>query len=148
MKRVPVSWTFDPDCSCKGGFITTEDENPVRTICLCVEVAADDCDHLMSEPVLEWCKECGAIKGAHSCTWRRPGTTKTTPLPNKFFTVEYTCDSNGVWTATIDKSQGVSCVTQGASLEEARVRIRDALALYLADAEAARAAVLKEQVRT
>ncbi len=49
----------------------------------------------------------------------------------KKFTVTYERDEDGWWTASIDRAQGASCVTQGRSLFEARKRIREALALHL-----------------
>jgi predicted RNase H-like HicB family nuclease len=62
------------------------------------------------------------------------------------YRVDYERDVDGYWTATIDESQGVSCVTQGRGLAQARKRIREALALALAldDAKAAQAAELVE----
>ncbi len=58
--------------------------------------------------------------------------------PHKY-TVAYERDADGWWTATIDRAQGASCVTQGRSLDEARTRIREALALHLDIDEAAAA---------
>lgn len=60
------------------------------------------------------------------------------------YRVDYERDVDGYWTATIDESQGVSCVTQGRGLAQARKRIREALALALDDAKAAQAAELVE----
>lgn len=51
---------------------------------------------------------------------------------------------SGDWTAVIDRSQGVSCVTQGRTIAVARKRIREALALFLNDKKAAEEAVLIE----
>jgi predicted RNase H-like HicB family nuclease len=54
------------------------------------------------------------------------------------YIVQYTHDADSnVWTAVIDRSQGVSCVTQGDSLEQVKERMRHALAAYLDDEHAA-----------
>jgi predicted RNase H-like HicB family nuclease len=45
--------------------------------------------------------------------------------------------SSGSWRALIDRSQGVSCVAQGRTVAAARKGIREALALYLGNAELA-----------
>lgn len=67
---------------------------------------------------------------------------------SKRYTVSYERDAeSGLWVATIDRSQGVSCVTQGRSLGEARKRIREALALYLDDDQAAERAELVDDVK-
>jgi predicted RNase H-like HicB family nuclease len=64
----------------------------------------------------------------------------------KRYTVVYMQDAaSGFWIASIDSSQGVSCTTQGATRDEARVRIREALAVYLDDNQAAAAAELVEE---
>ena len=51
---------------------------------------------------------------------------------------------SGDWTAVIDRSQGVSCVTQGRTIAVARKRIREALALFLDDEKAAAEAEFAE----
>lgn len=52
----------------------------------------------------------------------------------KAYRVDFERDAkSGDWTAVIDRSQGVSCVTQGKTLAVARKRIREALALFLND---------------
>lgn len=66
----------------------------------------------------------------------------------KRYTVVFEKDApSGAWTATIDRAQGVSCVTQGRSIGEARKRIREALGLYLDDDKAAAAAELVEKFK-
>lgn len=62
------------------------------------------------------------------------------------YTVRFEQDADGDWTAVIDRSQGVSCVTQGRSLSVARKRIREALGLYLDDDKAAAEAELVEDI--
>lgn len=62
----------------------------------------------------------------------------------KTYRVDYERNESGHWTATIDHSQGVSCVTQGRGLAQARKRIREALALALDDERAAQTAELVE----
>ncbi len=66
----------------------------------------------------------------------------------KKYVVTYERDAeSGWWTATIDRAQGASCVTQGRSLFEARKRIREALAVHLdLDDEAAAAAELVDDI--
>lgn len=66
------------------------------------------------------------------------------PPTRRRYIVEYSQDETGAWTAVIDRAQGVSCVTQGRTKDEARLRIRDALACHLDDDEAAAAAELVE----
>jgi predicted RNase H-like HicB family nuclease len=61
---------------------------------------------------------------------------------NKQYVVDYERVEDGFWSATIDRRQGVSCVTQGKSLAQARKRIREALALELDDDKAAAKAEL------
>lgn len=66
----------------------------------------------------------------------------------KRYTVTYERDHEAnVWVAVIDRAQGVSCVTQGRSIGEARKRIREALALYLDDDAVAEAAELVDDVK-
>lgn len=65
----------------------------------------------------------------------------------KSYCVDYERDAEGYWTAVIDHKQGVSCITQGRSLSQARTRIREALALYLDDDKAAAAAELVDNVK-
>ena len=48
-------------------------------------------------------------------------------------TVRYERDEGGGWVATVPKLRG--CHTQGRTLDEARRRIREAMALFLEDAE-------------
>lgn len=58
------------------------------------------------------------------------------------YTVRYTRDAAGWWVASVPKVRG--CHTQGRTLEEARRRIREALGLAVANADAA---VLVDDVR-
>jgi DNA-directed RNA polymerase specialized sigma24 family protein len=61
------------------------------------------------------------------------------------FRVDFERDSeSGDWTAVIDRSQGVSCVSQGRTISIARKRIRGALAVFLDDDKAAAQAELIE----
>lgn len=53
----------------------------------------------------------------------------------KSYTVSYERDKAGYWVASVRGVKG--CRTQGRSLSEARARIREALALYVDDAETA-----------
>jgi predicted RNase H-like HicB family nuclease len=63
------------------------------------------------------------------------------------YVVRYERDDDGWWVVTIDgKPGGVNCVTQGRSLKQARSRIREALALCLDDAKAAKEASLEEHI--
>jgi predicted RNase H-like HicB family nuclease len=74
-------------------------------------------------------------KAARNETMRKPST----------YQVDFERDSkSGEWTAVIDRSQGVSCVTQGRTIAQARRRIREALALFLDDEAAAAQAELVE----
>lgn len=54
-------------------------------------------------------------------------------------------DATGVWTVEIANLRGVH--TWGRTIEQARARLRDALALWLDDARAARSATLIEEFR-
>jgi phage terminase Nu1 subunit (DNA packaging protein) len=66
----------------------------------------------------------------------------------KRYIVTYEKDPGSrAWTATIGRSQGVSCVTEGRSLGEARKRIRKALALYLDNEKVAAAAELVDDFK-
>ena len=60
------------------------------------------------------------------------------------FTVRYEKDPSGWWIVTVPEVQG--CLTQGRSLAEGRRRIREALALFVDEAAAARA-VLVDDIR-
>ena len=51
----------------------------------------------------------------------------------KRYTVRYERDEGGWWVATVVRFRG--CHTQGRSLDEARRRIREALTLYIDDAD-------------
>ena len=51
----------------------------------------------------------------------------------KRVTVRYEQDEDGWWVATVPRLRG--CHTQGRTLDEARRRIREALALYINDAD-------------
>jgi predicted RNase H-like HicB family nuclease len=63
----------------------------------------------------------------------------------KKYRVDFERDAkSGYWTAVIDRTQGVSCVTQGRTIAAARKRIREALALFLDDKAAAKDAELIE----
>ena len=62
------------------------------------------------------------------------------------YTVRYERDEDGWWVATILEVPGVH--TQGKSLEEARSRIREALAAAVGDEETARAELVEENGRT
>ena len=63
------------------------------------------------------------------------------------YTVRYERDESGWWVVTIDgKPSGVNCVSQGRSIQQARTRIREALALALDDDKAAAAAVFDEHI--
>jgi predicted RNase H-like HicB family nuclease len=74
-------------------------------------------------------------KAARNEAMRKPST----------YQVDFERDSkSGEWTAVIDRSQGVSCVTQGRTIAQARRRIREALALFLDDEAAAAQAELVE----
>ena len=53
----------------------------------------------------------------------------------KPYRVTYERDPEGWWVATVPRVKG--CHTQGRTIEEARRRIREALALYVADADRA-----------
>jgi len=60
-------------------------------------------------------------------------------------TVRFTRNSDGWWTAEIPGDPGgVNCVTQGKSIRQARVRVREALAACLDDEKAAKEAELEE----
>lgn len=72
---------------------------------------------------------------------------RTTKAKGKSYRVDYEQVEDGYWVAEIDHTQGVSCVTQGRSLSQARARIREALACYLEDEKAAAAAELVDNVR-
>ena len=51
----------------------------------------------------------------------------------KRYTVRYERDEGGWWVATVPRLRG--CHTQGRTLDEARRRIREALALFIDDAD-------------
>lgn len=63
------------------------------------------------------------------------------------YRVDYELDEDGVWTAEIEPSQGVSCIASGKSLSQARRRLRGALAVYLNDKQAAAEAELVDNVK-
>lgn len=58
------------------------------------------------------------------------------------YTVVYERDPGGVWLARVSGVAG--CHTHGRTLEQARVRIREALALWIDDAESA---TLRDEIR-
>ena len=58
------------------------------------------------------------------------------------FTVRYEKDPSGWWIVTVPEVQG--CLTQGRSLAEGRRRIREALALFVDEAAAARAELVDD----
>lgn len=57
----------------------------------------------------------------------------------------YERDATGVWTVEVANLRGVH--TWGRTIEQARSRLRDALALWLDDARAARSAEMSEEFR-
>ncbi len=69
-------------------------------------------------------------------------------MGKRVYRVDYEIDeASGYWVAVIDRSQGVSIVTQARSLSLARKRVRDALELWFEDAKAAQEAVLVDNVK-
>ncbi len=62
------------------------------------------------------------------------------------YTVQHEQDETGIWCGVFDRSQGVSCIGQGNSIDDARRQVRNALAVYLRSEAAARAAVLVDRV--
>ena len=65
-------------------------------------------------------------------------------MKSRSYTVRYEKDPSGWWIVTVPEVQG--CLTQGRSLAEGRRRIREALALFVDEAAAARA-VLVDDIR-
>lgn len=55
--------------------------------------------------------------------------------PPPHYVVRYEQDENGVWVATVPAVDG--CFTQGPTFAEARARIREALSLFIDDADTA-----------
>jgi predicted RNase H-like HicB family nuclease len=60
---------------------------------------------------------------------------KTTKAATKQYRVQFERDESGWWVASVPAVQG--CHTQGRTLNEARRRIREALGLFVEDAETA-----------
>ena len=58
-------------------------------------------------------------------------------MKTKKFTITYERDEGGWWVATVRRARGVH--TQGRSIDEARRRVREALALAIGDEKAERA---------
>jgi predicted RNase H-like HicB family nuclease len=58
------------------------------------------------------------------------------------FTVRYERDEGGWWVATVPRLRG--CHTQGRTLDEARRRVREAMALFIEDAESVE---IRDQIR-
>jgi predicted RNase H-like HicB family nuclease len=61
------------------------------------------------------------------------------------YTVDYERDADGWWVATVRGLRG--CHTQGRTIEQARERIREVLALVLDDDKAAELAELRDAVK-
>jgi predicted RNase H-like HicB family nuclease len=64
------------------------------------------------------------------------------PRPRKTYTVRYELDETGWWLAAVPAIPG--CHTQARTLEQAETRIREALALFIPDAAAARAQLVND----
>ena len=63
------------------------------------------------------------------------------------YVARYERDAEGWWTVTIPGTPGgVHCVSQGRSLQQARARIREALAACLDDEKAAEEAEIEERI--
>ncbi len=63
-------------------------------------------------------------------------------MKSRSYTVRYEKDPSGWWIVTVPEVQG--CLTQGRSLAEGRRRIREALALFVDEAAAARAELVDD----
>jgi predicted RNase H-like HicB family nuclease len=64
------------------------------------------------------------------------------PRPRKTYTVRYELDETGWWLATVPAVPG--CHTQARTLEQAETRIREAMALFIPTAVAARAQLVSD----
>jgi predicted RNase H-like HicB family nuclease len=64
------------------------------------------------------------------------------PRPRKTYTVRYELDETGWWLATVPAIPG--CHTQARTLDQAEIRIREAMALFIPDAAAARAHLVND----
>ncbi len=63
-------------------------------------------------------------------------------MKTRSYTVRFEKDPSGWWIVTVPEVQG--CLTQGRSLAEGRRRIREALALFIDEAAAARAELVDD----